>query len=256
MNQIVEMIFSPTGGTRKVADKLGGCLGEVKDVVGLTRYGVDFSDVEIENEDLVVIAAPVFEGVIPDLAIERLKQVKGNGANCVVVAVYGNRAYDDGLIELKDTAELCNFKVIASIAAVAEHSIMRQFGAGRPDADDEKELQEFADKILAKLSENNGISTDYFVPGNHEYKRLGNLSVVPKANRKCTKCGKCADACPTGAIDMNDIKTADSDRCISCMGCIAACPVGARKLNSLFLTAASMKMKDLLSGRKPNEIFL
>lgn len=61
---------------------------------------------------------------------------------------------------------------------------MRQFGAGRPDADDEKELQKFADKILAKLSENNGISTE--------------------------------------------------------------------KL----LTAASMKMKDLLSGRKPNEIFL
>ena len=88
MNQSVEMIFSPTGGTRKVADKLGGCLGDVREVVDLTRYGVDFSDVKIENEDLVVIAAPVFEGVIPDLAIERLKQVKGNGANCVVEAVY------------------------------------------------------------------------------------------------------------------------------------------------------------------------
>ena len=90
----------------------------------------------------------------------------------------------------------------------------------------------------------------------YEYKRLGNLNVVPKASASCTGCGKCADACPTGAINKNNIRTGDSSKCISCMGCIAACPKGIRKLNPVFLAAASLKMKDLLSGRKPNEIFL
>ena len=85
-------------------------------------------------------------------AIERLKEIQGNHANCVVIAVYGNRAYDDGLIQLKDTAELCGFNVIASVAAVAEHSIMRQFGSGRPDEEDSKELKKFAEEILEKLS--------------------------------------------------------------------------------------------------------
>ena len=256
MSNVVELIFSPTGGTEKVANQLGNSLGKVKEVVHLNRYGVDFTDVKIEKEDLVVIAAPVFEAVIPDTAIERIKEIRGNGANCVVVAVYGNRAYDDGLIQLKDTAELCGFQVVAAIAAVAEHSIMRQFGTGRPDSEDIKDLQAFAEKIKKKLTENEKVNTDYFVPGNHEYKRIGNLNVVPKANGKCVKCGKCADACPVGAITRTNMKTGDSSRCISCMACIAACPVKARKLNGLLLTVASAKMKPLLSGRKPNEIFL
>ena len=133
---------------------------------------------------------------------------------------------------------------------------MRQFGSGRPDEEDSKELKKFAKEILEKLSSDKELSTDYFVPGSHEYKRLGNLSVVPKANASCTGCGKCAEACPTGAINKNNIRTGDSSKCISCMGCIAACPKGIRKLNPVFLAAASLKMKNLLSGRKPNEIFL
>ena len=253
---VVEITFSPTGGTKKVADLISCYLGNITNTVNLIRHDVSFSDVTVPSDSLAVIAAPVFEGVIPDIAIERMKEIQGNHVNCVVIAVYGNRAYDDGLIQLKDTAELCGFNVIASVAAVAEHSIMRQFGSGRPDEEDSKELKKFAEEILEKLSSDKELSTDYFVPGSHEYKRLGNLSVVPKANASCTGCGKCAEACPTGAINKNNIRTGDSSKCISCMGCIAACPKGIRKLNPVFLAAASLKMKNLLSGRKPNEIFL
>lgn len=253
---VVEITFSPTGGTKKVADQISCYLGNITNTVNLIRHDVSFSDVTVPSDSLAVIAAPVFEGVIPDIAIERLKEIQGNHANCVVIAVYGNRAYDDGLIQLKDTAELCGFNVIASVAAVAEHSIMRQFSSGRPDEEDSKELKKFAEEILEKLSSDKELSTDYFVPGSHEYKRLGNLNVVPKASASCTGCEKCADACPTGAINKNNIRTGDSSKCISCMGCIAACPKGIRKLNPVFLAAASLKMKNLLSGRKPNEIFL
>ena len=169
---IVEITFSPTGGTKKVADQISCYLGNITNTVNLIRHDVSFSDVAVPSDSLAVIAAPVFEGVIPDIAIERMKEIQGNHANCVVIAVYGNRAYDDGLIQLKDTAELCGFNVIASVAAVAEHSIMRQFGSGRPDEEDSKELKKFAEEILEKLSSDKELSTDYFVPGSHEYKRL------------------------------------------------------------------------------------
>ena len=134
---VVEITFSPTGGTKKVADLISCYLGNITNTVNLIRHDVSFSDVTVPSDSLAVIAAPVFEGVIPDIVIERMKEIQGNHANCVVIAVYGNRAYDDGLIQLKDTAELCGFNVIASVAAVAEHSIMRQFGSGRPDEAEE-----------------------------------------------------------------------------------------------------------------------
>lgn len=137
---VVEITFSPTGGTKKVADQISCYLGNITNTVNLIRHDVSFSDVTVPSDSLAVIAAPVFEGVIPDIAIERMKEIQGNHANCVVIAVYGNRAYDDGLIQLKDTAELCGFNVIASVAAVAEHSIMRQFGSGRPDEEDRKSV--------------------------------------------------------------------------------------------------------------------
>ena len=102
---VVEITFSPTGGTKKVADQISCYLGNITNTVNLIRHDVSFSDVTVPSDSLAVIAAPVFEGVIPDIAIERMKEIQGNHANCVVIAVYGNRAYYDGLIQLKDTAE-------------------------------------------------------------------------------------------------------------------------------------------------------
>ena len=55
-----------------------------------------------------------------------------------MVAVFGNRAYDDALLEMQDVASEIGFRVIAAVAAVAEHSIIRKYGKGRPDADDEQ----------------------------------------------------------------------------------------------------------------------
>ena len=147
------------------------------------------------------------------------------------------------------------FEPVASIGAVAEHSIMRKFGAGRPDDEDRKELIAFAQKITEKLAKDD-FSAEYFVPGSHEYKRLGNLNVVPKRNNKCINCGKCAKVCPVGAIDPSNIKTADKTKCISCMGCISACPVNARSLPAPLLAAAQLTMKSKLSGRKTNDLFL
>ncbi len=45
---------------------------------------------------------------------------------------------------------------------------------------------------------------------------------------KCTGCGACVAACPTGAIHLvNGVATVDADRCRECEVCMPACPVGA-----------------------------
>ena len=146
-----QLVFSPTGGTMKVAQAITKGWGAEVSTIDLTDAAADFSRYSFTADDLTLIAIPSFGGRVSALAAQRLSQVKGNGARCVLTCVYGNRAYEDTLVELQDIAEQCGFQVLAAMAAVAEHSIMHQYAAGRPDSQDEAALHDFSQKILAKF---------------------------------------------------------------------------------------------------------
>ena len=114
-----EICFSPTGGTRKAADLLAEPLFSETVPVDLTDSQADFSTVVLRAEDVAVIAVPSYGGRVPATAVQRLSAVRGNGARAVLVCVYGNRAYEDTLAELQDTAKQAGFRVVAAVAAVA-----------------------------------------------------------------------------------------------------------------------------------------
>ena len=252
--RLYDIVFSPTGGTKKVADCLTGALeGEVT-TVDLTDSKQDFHVVSLTKEDVAIISVPSYGGRVPAVAVERLGMVHGNGARAVLVCAYGNRAYEDTLVELEDAAKQAGFQVIAAVAAIAEHSIARQFAAGRPDAKDAAQFSDFAKQIQQKLSAAD--TSEPSIPGNRPYKKAGGAGMVPKATKDCTNCGTCAAECPVQAIDKKDPKKVDEKACISCMRCIAVCPQGARKLNPVMLSAASLMLKKVCSERKECELFL
>lgn len=143
----VEIIFSPTGGTEKVAHIISRQWSESTMKIDLSDSKTDFSRCAIGKEDRVLVAMPSFRGRAPAAAIERLKEIAGNGAKCTLVCVYGNRAYEDTLVEMEDAAKESGFQVVAAVAAVAQHSIIQQYAANRPDASDEKQLEQFAQQI-------------------------------------------------------------------------------------------------------------
>ncbi len=246
---VTEIVFSPTGGTEKVADILGKHWDENPKKIDLSDAKSDFSRCEITGQDIVIIAMPSFGGRAPAVAIERLRNIHGNGTRCVLVCVYGNRAYEDTLVEMEDAAKECGFQVAAAISAVAEHSIMPQYAAGRPDEADRKQLTDFAGKIAGKTGP---AST---IPGNRPYKKAGGAGLVPKPDKSCVKCGLCAKMCPVQAIHPAQF-TADSKKCISCMRCIKLCQKNARKVNGLMVSAAAVAIKKACSVRKENELFL
>ena len=150
------IVFSPTGGTKKVADAICKGIGEEVSVIDFCNREKSNQKIKCEEGEFALIAFPVFGGRIPALAAQRLKEVEANGAKCAIVAVYGNRAYDDALVEMQDLSESCGFRVVAAVSASAEHSIVREYGAGRPDKADLEELQAFGKKIKSAFQKTSG----------------------------------------------------------------------------------------------------
>lgn len=249
-----EITFSPTGGTKKVANFLANELSLDITAIDLSNVNENFYKYSLTNEDIAIIAVPSYSGRVPSVTIERILKIQGNGAKAIIVCVYGNRAYEDTLVELQDVVQQAGFSVISAIAAIAEHSIAHRYATNRPDMNDYRILKEFAGKISDKLKKND-FSTPT-IPGNRPYRKAGNAGIVPKATKACTKCNLCASKCPVGAIDKNNPTKVNKKVCISCMRCVTVCPHHARKVNGLLLAIVNMMLKKACTVRKECELYL
>ncbi len=241
--------FSPTGGTKKVSSIFADAME--KEVIW-HDLGSKEPMMEKPEGEMTVVASPVFGGRIPSVVREKIEKFSGTGKKAVTIAVYGNRAYEDALLEMNDILTKCGFTVIASGAFVAQHSMAPEIGAGRPDGEDEKEIHKFAETV-----KNSTAVENVQVPGNHPYKPEMNMPVAPISLPSCTKCGKCVTVCPTNAISVADgAVITDIEKCILCMACTHICTEQAR-IRPLPLQQKTEQMLGALKGvRNKNEVFL
>lgn len=202
-----------------------------------------------------MVAVPSFGGRVPAIAAARLEKIRANGAKAILIVVYGNRAYDDTLLELKTMLRNFGFCCVASVAAVEEHSIMHRYAQGRPGHKDLEELAQFAKQIRQRIEEGR-IPDDLALPGSSSYREYHGVPIKPVTKKSCTNCGLCAKKCPVQAISLTNPSKTDHKKCISCMRCISICPTHSRSINKILVAIAASKMKKSCSEPKKNELFL
>lgn len=255
--------FSPTGTTKAIIEAVAhGINQSTVKLIDITKPNARQQQLQTSENELLVVAVPVYVGRVPALLNEWLHTIKAHNTPTVCIVVYGNREYDDALLELKDILIKCGCIPIACAAYIGEHSFSSSktpIAENRPDAIDLNHAELFGHKINEKLLSVPSINhiSDINVPGSYPYRGNSKLWIVDfiATSNACTQCGICAEVCPVGAIDSENSNLINKEKCITCCACIKNCPQNARTMKTGLVKDAAIRLNNLYKERKEPVVF-
>lgn len=272
LKKIWAVYFSGTGTTRRTVERIASGLAEK---LALPVEKVDFSRPQVRQQelrfdaaDLVVFGTPVYAGRVPNVLLPFLQEkIVGGGALAVPVVLFGNRAYDDALMELRNILAADGLHPVAAAAFVGEHSFSRTLGQGRPNENDEALMDEFAAKtadLVRRLpaAPEKPVAVGgqeplrpYYTPRDRAGNPINILKVKPKTDMtRCGGCGLCAEMCPMGSIDPTDV-SAVRGICIKCCACVKGCPTGAKYFDDAGYLYHQHELEAQYARPAENEVF-
>ncbi|MDD5339483.1 MAG: EFR1 family ferrodoxin [Dehalococcoidales bacterium] len=264
IKKVYAVYVSPTGTTERAVLAAAEGTGRPYEKIDLTTYQARQGFKRSFGPDELVIAGmPVYGGRLPMKLDDFFTGLMGNDAPAVALVMYGNREYEDALIEMKVKLEGRGLKVIAGAALVGEHTFSKNIATGRPNADDLQIAKTFGqkavkgiDKALTGTLKVNG-NYPYTAPGfNPAYPRYLTKHAVIITTENCTRCGLCAENCPWGAIEIDDEVSYDPLKCMRCFRCIKYCPSNAKKILDLKFYEYKKGFEERLNAqRKEPELF-
>lgn len=255
--------FSPTGTTKAVVKGIAKGIGLPSELLDITKPDARLRALRTTKNEALIVAVPVYMGRVPALLGKWLNAIEADNTPAICVVVYGNRAYENALLELKDILIKRGCKPIAGAAYIGEHSFSSPelpTAEGRPDKNDLKQAEKFGREIYKKLKgiKFESISEFVNVPGENPYGGITELWDVDfiAVGKDCKQCGICADACPMGAIDTENSGLIDKVKCISCCACIKICPQNARIMKEGPVMDAAIRLNTLYSERREPVYFI
>jgi len=257
--------FSPTGTSKAVVQGIARGFGPgAAEIFDITRPDGRTRPLRTSASDLLIIAVPVYMGRIPALLGDWLSAIEADDTPTVCVVVYGNRAYENALLELRDAVAAHGCVPVAGAAYIGEHSFATPdapVALGRPDADDLSHAEAFGRQVRKKLDAVSRISDlpEVHLPGSYPYEgatKIWDVDFIEVSGVLCGQCGICAEVCPVGAVDPEDSAVIDKVKCITCCACIKACPENARTIKPGPVADAQKRLSTLFAEPKSPECFL
>lgn len=256
--------FSPTGTTKSIVQAIASGIKQDKvELIDVTRLDARKKQLQTSRNELLVVAVPVYIGRVPALLAEWMYMIKADHTPVVCVVVYGNRGYDDALLELKNTMKKSGGIPIACAAYIGEHSFSSSetpIAKARPDTKDLNHAKLFGRKIHEKLLTISSVKQipDINIPGNYPYRgdtKLWNVDFI-SINDDCVQCRICVAGCPVGAIHSENVNLIDKGKCITCCACIKNCPQNARIMKPSPVKDAAIRLNKLFKERKEPVLFI
>ena len=272
LKKIWAVYFSGTGTTRRTVERIACGLAEKLSLpvekVDFSRPPVRQQELRFDAADLVVLGTPVYAGRVPNVLLPFLqKKIAGGDALAVPVVLFGNRNYDDALIELRNILAADGLHPVAAAAFVGEHSFSRVLGQGRPNETDEALMDEFAAEtadLVRRLpaAPEKPVAVRgqeplrlYYTPRDRAGNPINILKVKPKTDMtRCGGCGFCAEICPMGSIDPTDV-SAVRGICIKCCACVKGCPTGAKYFDDAGYLYHRHELEAQYARPAENEVF-
>lgn len=257
--QLNSIYFSATDCTSKIIKEISKGISNVVKEYDITMQISRQNKITFNSNDLVIFGVPVYAGRVPSFLINYFAKIKGKNTKAIFIVVYGNRDYDDALLELKETLEKNGFIGIAAGAFIGEHSKTTKVATRRPDINDLNTAIKFGMNIKDKLNNaDNSNLTKFVVKGNFPYKiKLSTPTTAPVTSDNCIRCGICAKYCPMSSIDFKNFADIDSSKCIRCCSCVKRCPVKAKSINDeTFNKTKQHLINNFSSIRKEPELFI
>ena len=197
-HSITVICFSPTHTSRAIAGAVAdgmartrcgaGATASCPSIVRTLDLTLDRSDepITLTSGETVVLGAPVYAGRVAPEAVRRLKRIQvaaGASIPAVITVTYGNRDYEDALVELYDLTLSLGLTPFAAGAFIGEHSYSTPampIAEGRPDSMDLADASIFGGECARKL-ESPGAFAPFHIKGNRPYKEPSRPASSPAA---------------------------------------------------------------------------